>query len=63
MRVYALPVAEPQPVTVFFHDGNFAAAVAQWARDERIGLHHQLLLFPITDISRESASYAAFDEG
>ncbi|OQP80489.1 hypothetical protein IA54_000080 [Xanthomonas phaseoli pv. syngonii LMG 9055] len=43
--------------------GNFAAVVAQWARDERIDLRHQLLLFPVTDISRESASYAAFAEG
>ncbi|UQP97331.1 alpha/beta hydrolase [Xanthomonas arboricola pv. juglandis] len=43
--------------------GNFAAVVAQWARHEQIVLRHQLLMFPVTDASRESASYAAFAEG
>lgn len=43
--------------------GNFAAVVAQWARGEQIALRHQLLLFPVTDVSREAASYAAFADG
>ncbi|AKC78387.1 hypothetical protein XB05_06335 [Xanthomonas arboricola] len=43
--------------------GNFAAVVAQWERGEQIALRHQLLLFPVTDVNRESASYAAFADG
>ncbi|AJE23947.1 alpha/beta hydrolase [Azotobacter chroococcum] len=43
--------------------GNFAAVVAQWARDQQIVLSHQLLLFPVADGSREAPSYAAFAQG
>lgn len=42
---------------------NFAAVVAQWARSQGISLRHQLLLFPVTDGSREPSSYATFADG
>jgi acetyl esterase len=37
--------------------GNLAAVVAVEARDERIALRHQLLVYPVTDCTMSAASY------
>lgn len=42
---------------------NLAAVAALLARDAGIALRHQLLVYPVTDLSRESASYAENGEG
>ena len=43
--------------------GNLAAAVAQLARDHGPAPAYQLLLYPVTDWSRKTASYRLFREG
>lgn len=43
--------------------GNLAAVVAILARDEGVALRHQTLLYPVTDLSAESPSYAENGEG
>lgn len=43
--------------------GNLAAVVALLARDAGVELRHQLLVYPVTDLSRESASYVENGEG
>jgi acetyl esterase len=43
--------------------GNLAAVVSLLARDAGIPLRHQLLVYPVTDVSVESASYAENGEG
>ena len=43
--------------------GNLAAVVSLLARDAGIALRHQLLVYPVTDLTSESASYAENGEG
>jgi acetyl esterase len=43
--------------------GNLAAVTALLARDAGVVLRHQLLVYPVTDLSRESPSYAENGEG
>jgi acetyl esterase len=43
--------------------GNLAAVVALLARDAGTTLRHQLLVYPVTDLSTESPSYAENGEG
>ncbi|MGZ4385057.1 MAG: alpha/beta hydrolase [Gaiellaceae bacterium] len=43
--------------------GNLAAVVARRSRDAGLALACQLLLWPVTDTSRESSSYGEFAEG
>lgn len=43
--------------------GNLAAAVAQYARDEKIDLTHQVLVYPITQPDFDTPSYVANAEG
>jgi acetyl esterase len=43
--------------------GNVAAVVALLARDAGIPLRHQLLVYPVTDVSAESPSWAENGEG
>ena len=42
---------------------NLAAVVALLARDAGVELRHQLLVYPVTDLTTESASYAENGEG
>ncbi len=43
--------------------GNLAAVVALVARDAGVDLRHQLLVYPVTDLSAESASYQENGDG
>jgi acetyl esterase len=43
--------------------GNLAAVVACRARDERLALRHQLLVYPVTDCTMSSSSYETNGEG
>ncbi|MFC5187572.1 alpha/beta hydrolase [Actinomadura harenae] len=43
--------------------GNLAAVVALLARDRGVRLVHQLLVYPVTDTSGDTASWAAYGEG
>lgn len=43
--------------------GNLAAVVSQWARRQDITLCQQLLFYPVTDCSADSASYREFSKG
>ena len=43
--------------------GNLAAVVALLARDAGVALRHQLLVYPVTDLTTESASYVENGEG
>lgn len=43
--------------------GNLAAVVALLARDAGVTLRHQLLVYPVTDLSGESASYVENGDG
>ena len=43
--------------------GNLAAVVARHARDRGMKLAGQILIYPVTDLTRSSASYVEFAEG
>ncbi|MCP2342312.1 alpha/beta hydrolase [Actinomadura rupiterrae] len=43
--------------------GNLAAVVALLARDRGVRLVHQLLVYPVTDTSTDTASWDAYGEG
>ena len=43
--------------------GNLAAVLAQQAKDRGWSLQHQLLMYPVTDLAEESASYASCGQG
>ncbi|MFC4913822.1 alpha/beta hydrolase [Actinomadura gamaensis] len=43
--------------------GNLAAVVALLARDRGVRLVHQLLVYPVTDTSADTASWDAYGEG
>jgi acetyl esterase len=43
--------------------GNFAAVIAQMARDNGLPLRHQLLLYPVLDARGDTASYTEFASG
>lgn len=43
--------------------GNLAAVVALLARDRGVRLVHQLLVYPVTDLSADTPSWAAYGEG
>ena len=58
-------LAQSSPVAVGGDSagGNLAAVVALLARDAGVELRHQLLVYPVVDLSAESASYAENGEG
>ncbi|MEV5830141.1 alpha/beta hydrolase [Spirillospora sp. NPDC052242] len=43
--------------------GNLAAAVALLARDRGVALAHQLLVYPVTDTARDTASWREYGSG
>ncbi|MEU5882621.1 alpha/beta hydrolase [Spirillospora sp. NPDC047279] len=43
--------------------GNLAAVVALLARERRLPLVHQLLIYPVTDVAMDTASHAEFATG
>jgi len=43
--------------------GNLAAIAALWARDQGIGLRHQLLVYPVTDLTASYPSRVTNGEG
>lgn len=43
--------------------GNFAAVIAQMARNRGLALRHQLLLYPVLDCNFGTSSYAEFARG
>jgi acetyl esterase len=57
--------ADPRAVAVAGDSagGNLAAVVALLARDEGVGLAHQLLIYPVTDAAMDTQSYADFGLG
>jgi acetyl esterase len=56
-------VAEKIAVAGDSSGGNFAAVIAQMAREEGPRLRHQLLLYPVIDRNFDRASYREFAEG
>jgi acetyl esterase len=43
--------------------GGLAAVMALMARDAGMALKHQVLVYPVTDIAQESATYSKYAEG
>lgn len=56
-------IAERVAVAGDSSGGNFAAVIAQMARDAGLALSHQLLLYPVLDHSFGNRSYSSFAQG